>query len=442
MQRAFTPLEARRPLTGFTLIELLVVIAIIAVLAIVVILTLNPGQLLAQARDSNRLSDLSSLQSALGYYTTDAGVNGVASLGSPSTVYVSIFDPAATSTAGDQCQGLGLPSLPAAFAYHCAASSTSRLVDGTGWIPVNFRLVSNGSPLGQLPIDPVNTSSTRFYYAYTPSGGQYELTSIMESQKYQNAMANDGGSYDGLYQKGTALDITPPFRSQGLVGYWPMDEGSGTTAQDQSGSGNAGSWSGTQTGTSGYYSVGQVGPWAGTFNSTNDYVVIPPDDSRFGTGSSGIFTYSFWIKSSSYSGSILSRRNPCNNDAYFNITAGGNTIKLSSFSNIDSSSCSYTSGNVLTANQWNHVVITRQWGVASTTKLYVNGIQDTFTLVGSDSSIEPNYTGLKEYIGAQESISTCFGPVTNFFNGLIDDVRIYNRALSAAEVQAIYNAEK
>ncbi|MBI5221157.1 MAG: prepilin-type N-terminal cleavage/methylation domain-containing protein, partial [Candidatus Liptonbacteria bacterium] len=36
---------------GFTLIELLVVIAIIAILAAVVILTLNPGQLLKQARD-------------------------------------------------------------------------------------------------------------------------------------------------------------------------------------------------------------------------------------------------------------------------------------------------------------------------------------------------------------------------------------------------------
>ena len=40
--------------SGFTLIELLVVIAIIAILAVVVILTLNPAQLLAQARDSTR----------------------------------------------------------------------------------------------------------------------------------------------------------------------------------------------------------------------------------------------------------------------------------------------------------------------------------------------------------------------------------------------------
>jgi prepilin-type N-terminal cleavage/methylation domain-containing protein len=49
----------------FTLIELLVVIAIIAILSVIVILTLNPAQLLMQARDSNRISDMSTLNDAL-----------------------------------------------------------------------------------------------------------------------------------------------------------------------------------------------------------------------------------------------------------------------------------------------------------------------------------------------------------------------------------------
>ena len=57
--------------SGFTLIELLVVIAIIAILAIVVVLTLNPAQLLQQARDSNRISDFATVKSAIGYYMQD-----------------------------------------------------------------------------------------------------------------------------------------------------------------------------------------------------------------------------------------------------------------------------------------------------------------------------------------------------------------------------------
>src|ERR1035441_2083464 len=88
---------------GFTLIELLVVIAIIAVLAVVVVLTLNPGQLLMQARDSSRLSDLANLQTAMNLYVTDSAINGATSLGSSSVTYVSVPDPSATTTAGSDC---------------------------------------------------------------------------------------------------------------------------------------------------------------------------------------------------------------------------------------------------------------------------------------------------------------------------------------------------
>src|SRR5271154_2180592 len=56
---------------GFTLIELLVVIAIIAVLAVVVILSLNPAELLRQARDSNRVSDMATFKSAIALYLAD-----------------------------------------------------------------------------------------------------------------------------------------------------------------------------------------------------------------------------------------------------------------------------------------------------------------------------------------------------------------------------------
>jgi len=56
---------------GFTLIELLVVIAIIAILAVVVVLTLNPAELLRQARDSNRISDFATIKSTISLYQED-----------------------------------------------------------------------------------------------------------------------------------------------------------------------------------------------------------------------------------------------------------------------------------------------------------------------------------------------------------------------------------
>src|ERR1039458_5760404 len=200
---------------GFTLIELLVVIAIIAILAVVVVLTLNPGQLILQARDSTRVSDLASLQDAIGLYITDAAVNGTVSLGSVNTVYVSIPDPTATTTLGDQCQGLGLLSLPSGYAYHCAASSTFRMNDSTGWIPINFKGISMGGSLGQLPQDPVNTSSSRLYYTYETDGnGGYEVTSAMESAKYglggsSDVIGPDGGTLASVYEKGSKLGLEP-----------------------------------------------------------------------------------------------------------------------------------------------------------------------------------------------------------------------------------------
>lgn len=146
--------------SAFTLIELLIVIAVIAVLATVVILLINPAELLRQSRDAGRLHDLSTLNTSFGIYAEDVG----SPYGSASTTYVSIPDSAATSSLGDQCQGVGLPSLPSGWSYHCAASSTYRNVDGTGWIPLNFKSISAGSPLGSLPVDPLNQSSTGLYY--------------------------------------------------------------------------------------------------------------------------------------------------------------------------------------------------------------------------------------------------------------------------------------
>jgi prepilin-type N-terminal cleavage/methylation domain-containing protein len=190
---------------AFTLIELLVVIAIIAVLAVVVVLVLNPAQLLKQARDSSRLSDAATLKSALSIYSEDVG----GSMGSSSIVYVSIPDPSATTTAGDQCQGLNLPALTGSSTYQCASSSTYRNVNGLSWIPINFTSSSVGSPIGSLPIDPINTTSSGYFYTYNTNGTQWETTMALESSKYALTEASDGGPYADLYEQGTKLTLAP-----------------------------------------------------------------------------------------------------------------------------------------------------------------------------------------------------------------------------------------
>src|ERR1019366_4057587 len=236
---------------GFTLIELLVVIAILAVLAVVVILTLNPAGLLQESRDANRLSDLGTINTALGLYVADGGTT----LGSSSILYISIPDPSATSSLGDQCQGLTLPSITSTgYTYQCSQASTVKKTDGTGWIPVNFSNVSFGTPFSQIPTDPINQTSSNLYYAYSTNGSQYEITALPESSKQKQALGSKPmiPDYPNVIANGSNLTISPLYSPNGLVGYWPMEEGVGSSTSDQSGNGNTGTWNGTPTGGS-YY---------------------------------------------------------------------------------------------------------------------------------------------------------------------------------------------
>jgi prepilin-type N-terminal cleavage/methylation domain-containing protein len=198
---------------AFTLIELLIVIAIIAITSVIIVFILQPAEILKQGRDVNRVADFSTLRTAVGTYL----IQGGSLLGTAATTYISVPDPLATTTAGDHCEGLGLASLPSGYSYHCAASSSYRANDGTGWMPVNFTVTSNGAPLEKLPIDPINQTSSGLYYAYITNGSQYEFTAAMESQKYKTGgssdiVSSDGGQYSDLYEAGTNLALLPADR--------------------------------------------------------------------------------------------------------------------------------------------------------------------------------------------------------------------------------------
>jgi hypothetical protein len=77
-------------------------------------------------------------------------------------------------------------------------------------------------------------------------------------------------------------------------------------------------------------------------------------------------------------------------------------------------------------NTWTHVAGTANGSVA---KSYMNGVEVGSVAAGATYE---GYSIPNNFIGGGHG----------YFNGLIDDVRIYNRALSAAEIQAIYNATK
>ncbi|MBM3257131.1 MAG: type II secretion system protein [Candidatus Liptonbacteria bacterium] len=196
-------LHHSRAAKGFTLIELLVVIAIVAVLSVVLVITLNPAQLLRQARDSNRISDLSTLKSALSLYMADVASPDIT--GTNSKCYAHTSSTATATASG--CNGR----------YSSATTvqtSSARTVDMSGWLPVNFNAISSGAPLSVLPIDPINNATYFYSYAAEETNYTFELNAEMESTRYSSGGSNDvestdGGSSSTLYEVGTdpGLDL-------------------------------------------------------------------------------------------------------------------------------------------------------------------------------------------------------------------------------------------
>jgi prepilin-type N-terminal cleavage/methylation domain-containing protein len=423
---------------GFTLIELLVVIAIIAILTVVVILTINPAELLRQSRDSNRLSDMATVNEALGVFTED--VSG-GNLGSASTTYISIPDPSATSTAGDQCQGLGMlaQSTSSGWGYQCQGSSNLRNVNSTGWIPENFPLLSSGAPIGSLPIDPSNVSSTGLYYTYTTDGAKYEATAVLESQKYRAQLSLNSPlpDYPGVEAVGTSLSLSGLYNPNGLAGYWPMDEGSGNVTADLSGNGNGGSLCtspGSCPGASPpMWTSGKAGPSALSFNGASDEITTGVNGLPTGQSPVSVFA---WIYPTTLNSNGVSTIYIQGSDATFSgafefqLFGPANGTAYSTVRFFVNNASAVTQVLTIPINQWAFVGYVYSGGTSVPITFYYNATKYSF------GSVTANTTSTGSEIGSAPS------RITQSFPGVIDDVRIYNRALSAAEVQAIYNAEK
>ena len=156
---------------GFTLIELLIVIGILGILAAAVVVVLNPGELLAQARDGTRLADLDSVRSAIGLYLSD--VSAPTLTAGPFTTF------AATC---------GLATLPAVCTVLAVYTT-----DGAGWVGVNLNSISGGSPLSVLPRDPTNNATYQYAYEGDNTAKTFELNARLESVKHRGKMTIDGG---------------------------------------------------------------------------------------------------------------------------------------------------------------------------------------------------------------------------------------------------------
>jgi hypothetical protein len=210
-----------------------------------------------------------------------------------------------------------------------------------------------------------------------------------------------------------------------LVGWWKFDEGSGTIANDSSGHNNNGTVS-----SSAAWITGQVNG-ALNFDGSRNYISIPDNDNSLDMDNQ--MTISAWVKPNSTDSlkTIVSKQPPGIFDHEypgnynFRITNNPSFLQLLHKTGT-STDTSYISTSIVTFGIWQHVAVTLKEG--DSVKFYINGIEAGILPQTEAFGIFDNGSVL---IGAQLNS-------VNYFNGPMDDVRIYNRALSATEIQHLY----
>jgi hypothetical protein len=204
---------------------------------------------------------------------------------------------------------------------------------------------------------------------------------------------------------------TPP--TQGLIAAWLFDG----SAVDVSGNGNDGTVNGATLTTDRFGSSNRAYFFGGSAN-------IQGSTSGFNFGANP-FSISLWIKTNSASGGGILTTHDVASSKYSNIgvyIAGTNN----GFADIDinngAGSTTNFNGRKLTDNQWHHILVVRQ---GATANLYVDGVLD-FT---DNLSQNPN-NSTSFIIGSSYDAA--------YFTGTIDDIRVYDRALTDAEIGLLY----
>ena len=227
----------------------------------------------------------------------------------------------------------------------------------------------------------------------------------------------------------SAATLNKPANNLGLVGYWSFNDATSTKASDFSGNGNhatLGGMSAPATATSGWGN-GKLGGGL-NFDGTNDHVVLPSSSPLRVTNN---FTISLWFKPSSLTQSgnyLMGKTNTAGDNSDYAVIWEYTNNKVEFFCGTGCS-LGFTVANTqlsITDTNWHHIVYTYD---GSSLRGYVDGVVG-MTPVSGGGSINTGTGSL--YFGG-------FNPITALFSGAQDEVRIYNRALTQAQITALYN---
>ncbi|MCP3689723.1 MAG: LamG domain-containing protein, partial [Gammaproteobacteria bacterium] len=249
-----------------------------------------------------------------------------------------------------------------------------------------------------------------------------EETTLGET--WQSCVTPNDGTEDGLTKCSNDLTIVA---GSTLIAEWRMDEDSwnGTAGEvvDETGNGNDGTAkNGADTDDTSPAIVGDPGTCGyGVFDGSNDYIEVP------GLASPAILTAMAWVNPSSYNtwSSIMMQVN--------NGWSEGWGLTRHSNGNVVFHVGDYSTTNAATTvpeNSWTHIA-----GVydGNTIYIYKNGVLADSNTIGavSTATLNPLLIG--------DSIWKGGGVGTDLWNGAIDEVRVYNSALTQAQIEVVLN---
>ncbi|MGH7158349.1 MAG: fibronectin type III domain-containing protein [Candidatus Saccharimonadales bacterium] len=324
--------------------------------------------------------------------------------------------PAGATTLAPPSPDTTPPSIPAGLSAQAVSASqidlswTASTDDGGSGVK-NYRVFSS-------------TDNITFTLAGSPTTTSFSHTALSAGTTYYYYVQTEdnAGNVSASSATVSATTQTPPPVSEFLMAAWGFNEGSGTAASDASPNGNTATITGTNPWGTGKYGTGL------SFSGTT-HLSVPNSASTNISGSE--LTLSMWLnpQQGSSTDSILLGKfwHPSTwTDPYYQFGFelwGGNepVFQIGTSGGVQG----VLMGSTIPLNQWTHLAVTFS---GSQVKFYVNGnLVSTKTLNATISA-----RGNAMFIGADQSVG-------QHFKGTMDDIRIYNKALSQAEIQADMN---
>jgi hypothetical protein len=306
---------------------------------------------------------------------------------------------------------------PAAYARLSGQTST-QAASGTTELPLNawthlaatydnatLRVYINGTEIGRQPLTgSMVTTTGALRIGGNGLWGEYFDGILDEVRIYNRAL--------------TAVEIQADMGlpvTSGLVAAYGFDEGSGTSASDASGKGHTAAITGASWAAQGRFGT------ALQFDGADDRVSVA-DSNALDVASR--FTLEAWVNPTVLTGwrTVMLKESP--DGLAYALYANDNAPKPAAYARIAGEGASRTTSgpSPLPVNTWTHLAATYD---GTTLRMFVNGAQA--------GSVPATGTLLQTTNPLSIGGNLVWG---EYFEGLIDEVRIYNRALTAAEIQA------